>query len=83
MRSRARQVSATLTELALAAGAEAMSRWEKLWMDLLVTFQDGNTASADAHDLLCGCAKAAAVYSTRWLQKVADVQQEPFNRHYY
>ena len=83
MRSRARQVSATLTELALAAGAEAMSRWEKLWMDFLVTFQDGNTASADAHDLLCGCAKASAVYSTRWLQKVADVQQEPFSRHYY
>jgi len=64
--------AAALTSLAIAAGAEATSRWTQLWQQLMVTFQDGQTAEEDPSNLLCGCTKAAPTYPEVWLEKVAN-----------
>mmetsp|Transcript_27453 Transcript_27453/g.80439 ORF Transcript_27453/g.80439 Transcript_27453/m.80439 type:complete len:234 (+) Transcript_27453:1275-1976(+) len=64
---------AALTALAVAASKEATARWTALWGKLMVTFQDGATAAADATNKLCGCSKETPTYSDDWLAKlVAD-----------
>ena len=61
---------AILTNLSVTAGNEATSRWQQLWRHLMVTFQDGSSASAAPDNLLCGCEKQTPTFSDTWLRKV-------------
>ena len=61
-----------LSKLSVDAGNEATKRWQELWKHLMVTFQDGSTASAAPDNLLCGCAKQTPSFSGAWLGKVQE-----------
>lgn len=61
---------ATLTRLAVRATAAATARWTALWQELMVANVDGYSATVDESNLLCGCHKAAAQFSTDFLEKV-------------
>lgn len=60
----------TLTGLAMTTSEEATRRWTLLWQQLLVTNGDGYVATVNSKNLLCGCTKTAAVFSSSWLDKV-------------
>ena len=59
-----------LNALALLATGAATSQWKDLWGELMITLQDGLTASPDSSNELCGCKKETPTYSSRWLGKV-------------
>ena len=61
-----------LSHLAIATGAEATRRWKELWELLMVTFQDGMTATEDKSNQLCGCKKTSPTYDEKWLAIVAN-----------
>jgi len=61
-----------LNSLAVRTGAEANRRWRDLWEVLMVTLQDGLTASIDESNLLCGCKKTSPTYDETWLSTVAN-----------
>jgi len=61
---------ALLTELATSTSAEATARWTALWQQLLVTNGDGYVATVNPDNLLCGCTKTAAKFTTAWMDKV-------------
>ena len=60
----------TLNDLAVFASKEATAAWTKLWQKLMISFVDGMTTTEDASSLICGCKKAAPVYSDEWASKV-------------
>ena len=60
----------TLTDLAVRTSKEATKRWKLLWQQLLVTNADGCIATSNPDQLLCGCTKTSAKFSTAWLDKV-------------
>ncbi len=59
-----------LTDLAVRTSKEATRRWRLLWQQLLVTNADGCVATSNPDQLLCGCTKTSAKFSTAWLDKV-------------
>ena len=61
-----------LSHLAITTGAEATRRWKELWELLMVTFQDGMTATEDKSNQLCGCKKTSPTYDEKWLAIVAN-----------
>ena len=61
---------ATLTNLTVSAGEEAHTRWQALWSQLMVAFNDGGMFGPNAANHLCGCEKSGPKYDKEWLRKV-------------
>ena len=59
-----------LTSLAVMSSAEAHKRWTALWKQLMVVNADGYIATENADNLMCGCSKTSATFSTEWGNKV-------------
>jgi len=59
-----------LSDHAVAAGALATATWKALWQELIVTFVDGKTLTADPKNEVCGCEKASATFTDEWKAKV-------------
>ena len=59
-----------LTQLAVETSQQATAKWTELWQHLMVSFSDGMTATVDESNKICGCHKAATVFSDAWGEKV-------------
>lgn len=59
-----------LNSLALFTTESATKEWRDLWGELMVTLQDGLTATPDDSNELCRCKKDTPAYDSEWLRKV-------------